>query len=75
MRHTIRVHNELRQVIDRSPDDRLRNTVGMGLGEPERRSTSIWPVIVVLVLLAAYATPDFIAWARGDAPVVAGRMK
>lgn len=35
----------------------------------------IWLVIVVLVLLAIYAAPDLIAWTRGEAPVMAGRMK
>ena len=61
---TIRHMKELHKFnAVRSPDNRLRH------------SSSIWPVIVVLAILAVYAAPDFIAWARGDAPVVTGRMK
>lgn len=69
---TIRDKLDLHQI---NADDRLRHSAGMGLGEPERLSPPIWPIIVVLALLAIYAAPDVIAWRNGETPVVVGRMK
>ena len=79
---TLREKKALRKYTDRAPDDRLRHCEGeideyMASKEPsvEAVRLCIKGALILLALFAIYSVPDLIAWARGDVPVMTGRIR